>query len=134
VHDRREYVVQSIRAGASAYLCKDSSPSQLRAAVRAVYEGGTFFPQPAAYHLEAGPAPDLERDARQAKLALLTTRERHVLEAVARGATSKEIAERFGISPRTVESHRENIMRKLAIRSVAGLTRFAIALGLIREK
>jgi DNA-binding NarL/FixJ family response regulator len=134
VHDRREYVVQSVRAGASGYLRKDSSPAELRAAVRTAHEGGTFFPPPVAEHLQSGPTPDFEHDVRRAKLALLSARERSVLEEVARGATSKEIGERLGISPRTVESHRENIMRKLKIRSVAGLTRFAIALGLLREK
>jgi two-component system, NarL family, nitrate/nitrite response regulator NarL len=134
VHDRREYVVQSVRAGASGYLRKDSSPAELRAAVRTVHEGGTFFPPPVAHHLQSGPAQDFEQDLRRAKLALLTARERSILEEVARGATSKEIGERLGISPRTVESHRENIMRKLKIRSVAGLTRFAIVLDLIREK
>jgi DNA-binding CsgD family transcriptional regulator len=66
----------------------------------------------------------------ESKVDLLSPRERDVLRGVASGATSKEIAQRLGISPRTVETHRESLMRKLEIKSVAGLTRFAIELGL----
>jgi DNA-binding NarL/FixJ family response regulator len=68
---------------------------------------------------------------RESKLALLTSRERDVLEGIANGETNKEIAGRYGISPRTVETHRESLMRKLEIHSVAGLTRFAVEEGLV---
>ena len=67
------------------------------------------------------------------QLQELTTREKEVLARVADGRTSREIAEEFGISPRTVETHRESLMRKLEIRTVAGLTRFAIESGLVEE-
>jgi DNA-binding NarL/FixJ family response regulator len=133
VHDRREYIVQSVRVGAAGYLCKDSSPAELREAVRVAHQGGTFFSAPAAQQLESGASVDLEHEVRLGKLALLTSRERDVLQGVARGATSREIGAGLGISPRTVETHRENIMRKLEIKSIAGLTRFAIVLGLVRE-
>ena len=72
-----------------------------------------------------------DRSARTSRLALLTARERDVLEGIANGETNKEIASRYGISPRTVETHRESLMRKLEIRSVAGLTRLAVEEGLV---
>ena len=72
------------------------------------------------------------RLARESRLALLTGRERDVLEGIATGETNKEIAARYGISPRTVETHRESLMRKLEIHNVAGLTRFAVEEGLVQ--
>jgi FixJ family two-component response regulator len=71
-----------------------------------------------------------ERDARRARLESLSTREREVLQGIVSGETNKEIAARLGISPRTVETHRESVMRKLEIRTVAGLTRFALEMEL----
>jgi RNA polymerase sigma factor (sigma-70 family) len=72
---------------------------------------------------------ELEHEQRRTRLEQLTPREREVLLRVARGRTSREIAEEFGISPRTVETHRERIMTKLRIRTVAGLTRFVLEAG-----
>ena len=71
------------------------------------------------------------RQARVSRLALLTARERDVLEGIANGQSNKEMAASYGISPRTVETHRESLMRKLEIHSVAGLTRFAVEEGLV---
>jgi DNA-binding NarL/FixJ family response regulator len=131
LHDHDEYVVRSVRAGAQGYLRKDSSPAELRGAIRAIYEGGSFFSpppgRPAASPFGTGDVDDVQRG----KLALLTSREREVLVEIARGGTNKEIAARFGISVRTVESHREALMRKLELRGAAALTRFAVDARLI---
>lgn len=124
IHDHEEYVLQSVRAGAEGYLRKDSSPAELRGAIRTVHEGGSFFSAPVARALAA--ARQNER-----RLAELTTREREVLLEIARGSTNKEIATRFGISVRTVESHRESLARKLQVKGAASLTRFAIENGLL---
>jgi DNA-binding NarL/FixJ family response regulator len=124
IHDHEEYVLQSVRAGAHGYLRKDSAPAELRAAIRAVHHGGTFFSEPATSAL----ASALTNERR---IELLTARERDVLIEVARGSANKEIAARFGISVRTVESHRESLMKKLDIHGVAALTRFALAAGLL---
>jgi DNA-binding NarL/FixJ family response regulator len=134
VYDREEYVLQSVRAGAHGYLRKDSSPGELREAIRHVHAGQSFFSAPVARQLGAALRAEAERDSRNDKLAMLTARERDVLEGIADGRTNKEIAARLGISPRTVESHRESLMRKLDIRSVAGLTRFALDAGLVGER
>ena len=127
IHDRDEYVLESIRAGAQGYLRKDSSPAELRAAVRAVHQGG--------YDVDAVAGPGTTGDVPEAssprrKLDRLTARERDVLVAIARGRTNKEIAAQLGISVRTVESHRETLMRKLDLRGAAALTRFAVDCGI----
>lgn len=131
VHDEAEYVLQAVRAGAHGYLRKDSSPAELRDAVRAVDRGESVFSPAMTVRLADALRVESGRLARESKLALLTSRERDVLEGIANGETNKAIAGRYGISPRTVETHRESLMRKLEIHSVAGLTRFAVEEGLV---
>jgi len=129
MHDHEEYVLQSVRAGALGYLRKDSSPAQVRAAIRAIAAGGSYFSEPVARTLSEA----LSRgEGKSSGVDALTPRERDVLVEIASGATNKDIAGRLHISIRTVESHRESLMRKLNLRGVASLTRFAIDAGLIR--
>jgi DNA-binding NarL/FixJ family response regulator len=129
IHDHEEYVARSIRAGAHGYLLKDSSPAEFRAAVRSVGQGESYFATPEARALFASPGPN-ELSLQPDVLSELTSRERDVLLEIAHGRSNKEIGARFSISVRTVESHREALMRKLGIRGTAALTRFAIAHGL----
>ncbi len=152
MHDNAEYVREGVRAGASGYLLKDSAAAELRLAVRAVHAGGTYFSTPAALGLTGVTLPPVTPDdgASAASgadgdlpnagaagaavggappLDVLTARERDVLDGIARGATNKEIAAELGISHRTVETHRESLMRKLGIRTVAGLTRYVLDAG-----
>jgi len=133
MHDRPEYVLEAVRAGAHGYLLKDTGPRELREAVRAVHEGETYFSPAVAERLTAALRGELEREGRRGQLQLLTPREREVLRLIAGGRTNKEIAAELGISPRTVESHRESLTHKLRIRSIAGLTRFAIETGIAPE-
>lgn len=126
IHDHEEYVLQSVRAGAQGYLRKDSSPAELRRAIRAIYDGEPFFSAPMALTLSSA----LQNERR---ISSLTSRERDVLIEIARGCSNKEIAARFGISVRTVESHREALMKKLALRGVASLTKFAMDNGLLTD-
>ena len=135
MHENAEYVREGVRAGASGYLLKDSAAAELRLAVRAVHAGGTYFSTPAARGLTAPPssAPDGEADEPPSS-DVLTARERDVLDGIARGLTNKEIAGQLGISHRTVETHRESLMRKLGIRTVAGLTRYVLDHGLRRRE
>lgn len=130
IHDHPEYVMESVRAGADGYLRKDAAPGELREAVRAVHRGASFFSPRVARQLGEGTRAVAERDARRARLESLSAREREVLQGIVSGETNKEIAARLGISPRTVETHRESVMRKLEIRTVAGLTRFAVEMNL----
>jgi DNA-binding NarL/FixJ family response regulator len=132
MHDRTEYVLEAVRAGASGYLLKDASPREVRDAVEAIYRGETYFCPAVLQRLGAALRGELEREEKRGTLELLTPREQEVLSLIAEGHTNKEAAARLGISPRTVETHRESLMRKLRIRTVAGLTRFAIESGLVR--
>jgi DNA-binding NarL/FixJ family response regulator len=131
MHDNAEYVLESVRAGAHGYLLKDTAATELRNAIRAVCRGESYFSPPIAGRLrdairgqQATPAGTLDQ---------LTGREREVLLGVVRGRTNKEIAAELGISHRTVETHRESLMRKLQIRTVAELTRFALAAGIMED-
>ena len=130
MYDDAEYVVESVRAGASGYLLKDSAAQELRQAVRAVHRGQAYYSPPVARKLSEAVRGDLEQDRRRSAADLLTGREREVLAGIARGRTNKEIGAELGISHRTVETHRESLMRKLRIHTVAGLTRFALETGL----
>jgi two-component system nitrate/nitrite response regulator NarL len=129
VYDQTEYVVQSVRAGAHGYLRKDTTPADLREAIRAVHRGDAFFSPVAARHLSDA----LREEAAAPRRDPLTAREREVLQGVAAGKTNKEIAADLGISVRTVEAHRDSLMRKLRIHTVAGLTRYAIEQNLHQE-
>lgn len=138
MHDNAEYVREGVRAGASGYLLKDSAAAELRLAVRAVHAGGTYFSTPAAQGLSGAVADRDDRDGEGREgnappIDVLTARERDVLEGIARGLTNKEIAAQLGISHRTVETHRESLMRKLGIRTVAGLTRYVLDVGGVRR-
>ena len=131
MHDQAEYVREGMRIGTHGYILKDSAGEELRAAIRAVHAGGTFFSPAVVKRLTS--ALTVEAPAATALLAALTPRERDVLDGVARGLTNKAIASDLGISRRTVEAHRESLMRKLEIHNVAGLTRFALEVGLAKE-
>lgn len=131
MHNNPEYVLESVRAGAHAYLLKDTAATELRSAIRAVCRGESYFSPPVASRLSA--AVRGEHQAHAAALDQLTGREREVLVGIARGRTNKEIATELGISHRTVETHREGLMRKLQIRTVAELTRFALGAGIMEQ-
>jgi DNA-binding NarL/FixJ family response regulator len=133
MYDNAEYVLESVRAGAHGYILKDTAATELRRAVRAVQEGEAFFSPPVASRLSAAVRGELAQEQRTSDLGSLTAREREVLRGIAQGHTNKAIAAELGISHRTVETHRESLMRKLRIRTVAGLTRFALETGLASE-
>ena len=117
MHDSREYISTSIMRGASGYLLKDVSTSEIVAAIHAVASGGTYF--------SSGVSEALLDNAEK-KAEGLSARENDVLVLVAEGRSNREIASALGISEATVETHRKNIKKKLGIASTAGLTRYAI--------
>lgn len=129
MHDNAEYVREGMRIGTHGYILKDSAGEELRAAIRAVHAGGTFFSPAVVRRLTATSEPPVP-DAATSQLEALTPRERDVLQGIVNGHTNKAIAAQLGISRRTVEAHRESLMRKLEIHSVAGLTRFALEAGM----
>ena len=142
VHEDKQYLFEMMAAGASGYLTKQSAAEDLVAAIHAV-AGGNVYLQPslARWLLE-----DYRRLLNQAvlpvsqsiaaplaanDLAVLSKRERQVLELVAEGSTNVQIGEKLGISPKTVARHRERIMNKLNLHSSTALVKFAIRTGLI---
>lgn len=130
MHDNPEYVLEAVRAGADGYILKDTAPAELRTAVETVAGGKEYFAERVTHQLSVALREELEREQQRTRLDQLTAREREVLVRVADGRTNREIAEEFGISPRTVETHRERVMAKLRIRTVAGLTRFVLEHGI----
>lgn len=126
--EKTEYVAEVMRSGARGYLLKDCIATEIVTAVRVVAGGGVYLsPRAAGALTSEGGADGDERERNTA--ARLSPRERDVLVAIANGATNKEIAKALRIGVRTVETHRQRLMDKLGIRSVAGLTQYAIARG-----
>ena len=128
VQSNRETVLRIIRAGARGYVLKESSPEDLVKAIEMINAGEAFFSPPVARIALNQYVSELDETDPASRLS---DREREVLVLIASGKSNKEIAGDLGIGVRTIETHRERIMRKLGIRSVAGLTKFAIANGLV---
>jgi len=133
MHSDPAYVSRAIQEGADGYLLKDSAVQDLVTAVEAVVEGRAYFSPAVQRELSRLARGEAQPSGGPRPLDKLTDREREVLRAVAEGYSTKEIASRFEIGVRTVESHRAAIMRKLGLRSVARLTQFAIREGLIER-
>ncbi|KAA0968732.1 response regulator transcription factor [Pseudomonas sp. ANT_H12B] len=121
MYDNNEYVSESVRAGASGYVLKNSPSREIIAAIEAIASGGTFYSAEIAQRLIADKSTDNE----------LTPRESQVLSKMAQGLNNKEMARALDISVRTVETHRLSIRRKLSIDKPAALVKYAIDHGII---
>ena len=130
MHDSKEYIAQVVRSGARGYLLKDSAPAELVGAIKAVHGGEVYFSPSVSKVLIEEMADGNKRSLDVPAPPPLTDREREVLSLIAEGLLNKQIADRLGIGVRTIETHRERIMRKLDIHTVAGLTKYAIARGM----
>jgi two-component system response regulator NreC len=132
MHENEEYVFRVLRAGASGYVLKRATTSELVLALRAVAAGSTFL-SPAISEILIGDYVQRAKasDQRDEILDILTPREREVLQLIAKGFSNRQIAERLQISVKTVETHRGNMMSKLDIHDRAGLVKFAFDSGLI---
>ncbi|MHB8534863.1 MAG: response regulator [Sulfuricaulis sp.] len=130
MHADEEYVLQALRAGAAGYLLKNAAPVELELALRAVARGETYLSPEVSRHVideflggraeSAGP------------LGQLTPRQREILQLIAEGQATKQIAARLDVSVKTVETHRAQLMERLGIHDIAGLVRYAIRHGLVR--
>ncbi|MCA1808055.1 MAG: response regulator transcription factor [Lentisphaerae bacterium] len=133
-HGDDAYVEAVMAMGAVGYLIKQTSAQCLAEAIREVWQGNTYFSTGIARRFSKRHEKILDRHGRARKpVASLTPREMAVLQRIAEGDANKQIAAELGISIKTVEKHRDNLMRKLAIHDTAGLTRYAIAAGIIES-
>ena len=139
MHTNEEYVVQALKAGAAGYLLKDSAPNELEIAVNAVMKGETYLSPAISKHVVdnylrriSDVSPEKERGPDIFKQ--LTSRQREILQLIAEGNSTKEIANKLNVSIKTVETHRMQLMDRIGIHDVAGLVRYAIRMGIITVK
>ncbi|HEY4612258.1 MAG TPA: response regulator transcription factor [Bacteroidota bacterium] len=136
MHENEEYIYQIFRSGAGGYVLKNSSREELCEAVRSVAKGEKFFSTRVSEimvesFVKRGEAPQQEVADSDVPL---TKREKEILALVSEGMTNQQIADKLFISPRTVDTHRTNIMQKLNIHDVVLLARYAVEHGLLRKR
>jgi DNA-binding NarL/FixJ family response regulator len=129
MYANQEYVIQAMQAGARGYLLKEDAVSELKAAIKAVTDGELYFSPHISEYLTTG---DLERiGVRYDPLAKLTSRQREILQLIAEGNNTKEIAFLLKVSAKTVDAHRAQLMHRLGINDIPGLVRQAMRSGLV---
>lgn len=131
MHSDESYVLRSLKAGARAYLLKDSAEADLIAAIQAIIEGKSFFSPGVRALLKEDYIHRLAKFGADDTYQLLTTREREVLQLVAEGKSNKEVANLLNLSLYTVETHRTHILQKLNLHSVPELILYAVRKGII---
>jgi len=130
MHEESNYIIKMLEAGASGYLLKDAGSSEMIKAIRAVASGATYYSQEVSAALVQQMTQDKKQKESRSGIPL-TKRELEVLELIAGEYTNPEIAEKLFISIRTVDTHRRNLIEKLAVKNTAGLVRYAIRKGLV---
>jgi two-component system response regulator NreC len=131
MHSDESYVIRSLKAGARAYLLKDSAEADLIEAIRAISAGKSFFSPAVRKILKEDYMRQLDEMGAEDTYELLTTREREVLQLVAEGQSNKEVANLLNLSLYTVETHRTHILQKLNLHSVPELILYAVRKGII---
>ena len=136
MHDSEEYVLKAMRLGASGYLLKDTGPSELELALRAVAKGVSYLSPAISRHVIDGYVQRTNPLASNGSPAnppgkQLSPRQEEILKLIADGHTTKEIAQQLGINVKTVDAHRTSLMKELDIHDIAGLVRYAIRIGLV---
>lgn len=129
MHATEEYVWQAMRAGATGYLLKDTDADELELAIKTVAAGKTYLTSAVSKQVVENYLQRLGPEAKPADI--LTPRQREILRAVAEGQSTKEIARAFGISGKTVETHRTQLMERLNIDNIPDLVRYAMRLGIV---
>ena len=134
-HSDAAYVEQVVEFGAAGFLLKQTSSAALAAAIREVHKGNTYFSPTVSQTLNGRGEPSLDREGDlRKKTNRLSPREVEVLQLIAEGKPNKQVSTELGVSFKTTDKHRQNLMRKLNIHDVAGLTRYAIAQGIIESQ
>ena len=130
MHAEQQYVFESLKAGANGYVLKASAFQELLSAIKTVVGGKNYISPALSDTVMTDYVRRAKGEQKNTELDKLSSREREVLQLIAEGNSSAEVAELLHISVRTVDTHRHNIMTKLEIHSIAGLTKFAIRHGL----
>jgi two-component system, NarL family, response regulator NreC len=131
MHSDEAYVIKALKAGARAYLLKDSAENDLINAVKAVSEGKSFFSPAVSKMLAEDYMRQMREHGVDDSFDLLTTREREILQLLAEGKSNKEVASMLNLSLYTIETHRSNIFQKLNLHSTADLILYAVRKGVI---
>lgn len=131
MHSDEAYVIKALKAGARAYLLKDSAENDLISAVKAVSEGKSYFSPAISKMLAEDYMRQMQEHGIEDSFDLLTTREREILQLLAEGKSNKEVAGLLNLSLYTVETHRSNIFQKLNLHSTADLILYAVRKGVI---
>jgi len=131
MHSDEGYVLRALKAGAKGYLLKDSAEADLANAIRAVVAGKSFFSPAVGKVLLEDYLRKLERTGAEDSFGLLSPREREVLQLVAEGKSSKEVANLLGLSVYTIETHRAKVMQKLNLHNIPELILYAVRKGVI---
>jgi len=131
MHSDESYVIRALKAGARAYLLKDSAEGDLIAAIRAISEGKSFFSPAISRILVEDYMRQLEQQHVEDTYELLTAREREILQLLAEGKTNKEVASMLNLSVYTIETHRTHILQKLNLHNVPELILYAVRKGII---
>ena len=131
MHANEEYVGRALEAGAMGYLLKGAEPAELELVFKAVMRGETYLSPSIAKHLVQDYLS--HRKEKTQPLPDLTARQREVLQLIAEGCSTKDIANKLKLSVKTVDTHRSELMHRLDIHDVAGLVRYAIRVGLVKS-
>ncbi|MDB6056913.1 MAG: degU 2 [Verrucomicrobiales bacterium] len=129
-HSHAAFVEQVTELGAAGFLLKQTSSAVVATAIREVHKGNTFYSPSISKRLKGSDQQALDREGKK-KNSYLSSREVEVLQLIAEGQANKQIAAELGLSFKTVDKYRQSLMGKLNIHDVAGLTRYAIAEGII---
>ena len=132
MHSDESYILRALRAGARGYLLKDSAENDLIQAIRAVRAGKAFFSPAVSRVLADDYLRQIEQQGVEDPYELLTGRERELLQLIVELKSTKDIAGLLGVSPRTIDTHRGNLMQKLNVHSIPELILYAMRKGVIR--
>jgi DNA-binding NarL/FixJ family response regulator len=130
-HDEEEYIFELIKSGAKGYVLKDISSNDLISAIEKIHAGETYFDEEITKVVIKDYINNIDSIKKEDDKTL-SSREMEVLKLIADGLANKEIADRLNLSVKTISSHRESIMKKLEIHSIAGLTKYAIEKGFLK--
>lgn len=125
MHENEDYAYQIFRSGAAGYILKNAEKKEFIDAIRTVYKGEKFFSR------AISDVTSKNYVSKTSSSVPITRREKEILKLIVDGLTNQEIADKLFISPRTVDTHRSNLMQKLEIKNTAGLVRFAIENGIV---